>query len=241
MALSCRMKCLKMTLFVFNFIFWVCGIAVLGIGIWSRVDSKDWDSLLGDDNTVLNAANIMIAAGIFVMIIGFLGCCGAVKESKVLLILYAILLILIFIMEIAAGIYAYTKKDDVLKSFETSIDKAISTSYGEGSKADEALTKAVDWFQKNVECCGAKGPDDWATSEWNKTKTSSNKVPDSCCKDDKKPCTSYSKGCVGASKDFVKDHMWQIGGVGVGIAFVQLFGIVSAILLCRALGEHDKF
>ena len=59
---------------------------MLGIGIWSRVESKDWDSLLGDDGTIVNAANILIAAGAFVMIIGFLGCCGAIRENRFLLI-----------------------------------------------------------------------------------------------------------------------------------------------------------
>ena len=59
---------------------------MLGIGIWSRIESKDWDSLLGDDGTIVNASNILIAAGVFVMIIGFLGCCGAIKENRFLLI-----------------------------------------------------------------------------------------------------------------------------------------------------------
>jgi hypothetical protein len=33
------------------------------------------------------AANIMIAAGALVMFIGFVGCCGAVKENKCFLLL----------------------------------------------------------------------------------------------------------------------------------------------------------
>jgi len=40
--LGCGMKCLKYLLFAFNFIFWVAGIAVLALGIWSRIEAKDW-------------------------------------------------------------------------------------------------------------------------------------------------------------------------------------------------------
>ena len=63
---------------------------------------------------------------------------------------YAILLILIFILEIAAGIYAYTKKDTVLDKFKTEIKEAVKNSYGESSKSDVALKEGVDWFQENV-------------------------------------------------------------------------------------------
>lgn len=63
---------------------------------------------------------------------------------------YAILLILIFILEIAAGIYAYTKKDTVLEKFKTEITEAVKNSYGGSSKSDEGLTEGVNWFQENV-------------------------------------------------------------------------------------------
>ena len=58
----------------------------MGVGIYSRIKSKDWDSLLGNDGTFTSAANLMIASGALVMIIGFLGCCGAWKENKFMLI-----------------------------------------------------------------------------------------------------------------------------------------------------------
>ena len=66
--LSCGMKCLKYLLFAFNFVFWICGIVIFGVGIWSRIKAKDFDSLLGDAGSMASAANIMIAAGIFVMV-----------------------------------------------------------------------------------------------------------------------------------------------------------------------------
>lgn len=253
-ALSCGMKCLKYLLFAFNFIIWVCGIAVLGVGIYSRVKVSDWDTII-DDSTVPNAANLMIAAGVFVMILGFLGCCGAVKENKCMLISYAIALILIFIIEIAAGIYAYTKKDDVVDALKKGLQKAVNISYSEETTADKALREAVDWFQENLECCGADTPAEWLGSNWFKeqNKTSDIRVPKTCCVDQSKADCNYGssisqlimdskihkKGCVAQGEKYVKDHMAEIGGVGVGIAFVQFLGILFAILLCRAL-SYEK-
>ena len=39
------------------------------------------------DTDVDKAANILIAAGVLVLIIGFIGCCGALKENKWLLLM----------------------------------------------------------------------------------------------------------------------------------------------------------
>jgi len=252
MGLGCGFNCLKILLFVFNFIFWLLGVAVLAVGIWSRVDTGTWETLL-EDSTILNAANLMIAAGVIVAIIGFLGCCGAIKKSRCMLISYAVLIFLIFVLEIAAGIYTYTKKDSVQKNLEKHINTAITNSYGGVSKSNEALTKSVDWFQENVKCCGITKPGDWFGSHWYKNSNQTAKqVPESCCIEKKTNCNSgtlialksakkiYTKGCVEAGKIFVKDHLWKIGGAAIGIGVIQLFGIVFALCLCKAIGDEEK-
>ena len=61
------------------------GLAVLGVGIWSLVDGGSWDSLVANAS-VLSAANLMIASGVIVTIIGFLGCCGAIKKNQCMLV-----------------------------------------------------------------------------------------------------------------------------------------------------------
>ncbi|XP_057317324.1 CD151 antigen-like [Hydractinia symbiolongicarpus] len=251
--LSCGMTCLKYLLFAFNFVFWICGIAVMAVGIYSRIQVGKWDDII-DDSTVPSAANLMIAAGALVMLIGFLGCCGAWKQNKCLLISYAICLILIFVLEIAAGIYAYVKRDDIQKELETGLTKGINTTYSsQDTKADKALREAIDWFQENVECCGAESPKDWSSSVWGTTKNNTLWAPESCCAvagcskkamypnldDFLAKANIHKEGCVQKGKDWVKERIGLIGGAGVGIAFIQLLGIIFAILLCRAIGESE--
>lgn len=252
MGLSCGMNVLKILLFIFNFIFWLLGIALLAVGIWSRVDGASWESLL-QESTVLNAANLMIAAGVIVAVIGFLGCCGAIKKSECMLISYSILIFLIFILEIGAGIFAYTKRNDVQIELQDNLGEIINKSYKQDTKSDDAMTEAVDWFQQNVKCCGSDNPRDWEKSAWFKKQTVPKKfVPESCCKTPAKNCNSgklvalnttgkiYTTGCVVAGKNFAKDHLWKIGGAAVGIGIVQLFGIVFAICLCKAIRQEDS-
>ncbi len=59
---------------------------MFAVGIWSRVAANDYELLLGD-NDVDKAANILIAAGVLVLVIGIVGCCGAIKENKWCLLL----------------------------------------------------------------------------------------------------------------------------------------------------------
>ena len=59
-------------------------------------------------------------------------------------------MVLIFILEIAGGIYAATKKDAVIESMQKNFQEIIDNSYEQTSEADKGLTKSVDWFQTNV-------------------------------------------------------------------------------------------
>lgn len=76
----------------------LAGAAILGVGIWVKVDSGSILSFLGkienapsELSQVLNVGYLLIALGALLLIIGFLGCCGAVKESRCMLLLVRLL------------------------------------------------------------------------------------------------------------------------------------------------------
>lgn len=246
MGLSCGMKCVKALFFVFNFIFFVLGIAVLGVGIYSRVENDSFDSFF-EGGVIVTAANLLIAAGVIVALIGFMGCCGAIKQSKVLLGLYAALVILIFILEIVGGALAYTKRDAVEATVTKQIAKSLDE-YGNTDLAAKGLAKTIDLFQEKIKCCGSNGPNDWASTDYIQKlgNNSDVAVPKSCCKTSDDDCNTrtkkgyYTLGCIAQGKTYIKDNLWLVGGVGVGIAVVQLLGIVFAISLICAIKEEEK-
>lgn len=249
MGLSCGTKCVQYLFFAFNFIFFALGLAVLGVGIYSRVENDSWKELI-NASTFMQAANLLIAAGVIVAFIGFLGCCGACKRWNWMLMVYSIVVIIIFLLEIAGGIYAYTKRETIQKTLEKQLKTGVNKNYGEEDTASKGMTKAIDYFQQKVKCCGATNPRDWKTSEWYKKMTiTRDRVPDSCCILKTTDCGNtsytnalkiYTEGCVEKGKTFVKDNLWLIGGVGVGIAVVQLLGIIFALCLCKAYKDEDK-
>lgn len=71
----------------------LAGAVILGVGIWVKVDNS---SLLGILEKVDDAPSqlyhlssvgyVLIGIGAFLLVIGFLGCCGAIKESKCMLL-----------------------------------------------------------------------------------------------------------------------------------------------------------
>ena len=69
-----------------NSCFQAAGIAVMSVGIFARVSANNYEGLM-DETGFKSAANILIAAGALVMIIGAIGCCGVMKEKKWLLLL----------------------------------------------------------------------------------------------------------------------------------------------------------
>uniref|UniRef100_A0A672TCR9 CD81 protein-like n=1 Tax=Sinocyclocheilus grahami TaxID=75366 RepID=A0A672TCR9_SINGR len=119
------MKCVKYLLFVFNFIFWLMGSLVLAVGLWLRLDPNTV-SLLGEGgpDTFFIGVYILIAAGGLVMLVGFFGCCGAVRESQCLLGLFFACLLVIFGAEVAAGVFGFLSRDEIIKEIKQFYDES---------------------------------------------------------------------------------------------------------------------
>ena len=246
--MGCGTTCVKHFFFAFNFIFWLLGLGVAGIGIYSRVQNDSWKNIL-DTDAIVTGANLLIISGCLVAIIGFLGCCGAVKKYQCMLITYAVVVLLIFLLEIGTGVYTYVKRGTLQGKLEQGLKEGIMKEYGKDNLADKGLTKAIDWFQKNVECCGFDGPDDWMTSYWHNQTMAKNStdVPTSCCNNQKSSCNAtigspdiFHQGCIAQGELLVKDNVAIIGGVGIGVAVIQLFGVVLAICLNKAFSEEKR-
>ncbi|XP_028341580.1 CD82 antigen-like [Physeter macrocephalus] len=103
--------CIKVTkyfLFLFNLLFFVLGAVILGFGVWILADRSSFISVLQTSSTSLKAgAYVFIGVGGFTMLMGFLGCIGAVNEVRCLLGMYFAFLLLILIAQVTAGVLFY--------------------------------------------------------------------------------------------------------------------------------------
>ncbi|XP_073708753.1 tetraspanin-2a [Garra rufa] len=139
------MKCVKYLLFVFNFIFWLSGSLVLAVGLWLRFD-PDTANLLGESDAPEHffiAVYILIGAGGVMMLVGFFGCFGAVRESQCLLGSFFACLLVIFGAEVAAGVFGFLNKDKVIQDVQEYYQSAMTN-------GNETVAST---YHKVLDCC----------------------------------------------------------------------------------------
>ncbi|XP_011306307.1 CD63 antigen [Fopius arisanus] len=235
LSLPMGSRCIKYLMFIFNLLFVITGIILLSIGATIHAVYSNYQHFL--DNKFLSVPSLLIAVGSIIFFIAFFGCCGAVRENYCMVITFASLMVLVFILELSAGISGYVLRNEAADMIK---NKMLGTmrNYAYDNTTTE-ITLVWDNLQKDFSCCGTNGPTDWA----NQTKLEG--LPMSCCKEvsgavgnisctvDSK--TLYKIGCLHSFGSFIKGHAVQLGGAGLGIAFIQGVGIWFSIYLARAI------
>nr|AAY53608.1 tetraspanin family protein [Branchiostoma belcheri tsingtauense] len=241
------MQCIKYLLFAFNLIFWITGLAMIGVGATVKIAFGDYFDFTG--NAFASAPVFLIILGVFVSIIGFLGCCGAIKENYCMVTTFAGRLSLIFILEIAAGITGYVLRNDI----ENVIDTAMTDFMMKWTNKTEGRL-AFDGVHKKFECCGVTNYTDWFDKSPNFNPNNQPNVPGSCCLnaktefDVKNPDDTCgegadttkinTEGCLLKLEGWLAQNILIIGGVGIGIAFIQVVGIIFACCLMRSIKQE---
>ncbi|XP_078486087.1 tetraspanin-8-like [Ciona intestinalis] len=245
---DCGKKCAKYLLFAFNIFVWIAGASVLGIGIYLRVGDNIHNIVsIADIQIYYSGCYVLIGAGSFMFLLGFLGCCGAMAENRCLLILYSIFLGIIFVLELGIGIWGAVNQT----SIENDIQKAFNQTVNNGSNPDDSFAQSVISLERQFKCCGlANGCSDWKSSESYgctcDVKTAANGT---CVLASSLKCTNgdtpggqyiYKEACYQSIVDFVNSNLWLIVGIGFGIGFVELLGIVFAVMVIK-LASKNKY
>ena len=105
------MKCIKYSLFLFNLLFALSGLLLISTGGVIQGAYANYLDFLGDD--FFSTPTFLIAVGCIIFFVAFFGCCGAIKENHCMTLTFAVLMGVIFLMEIGAGIAAYKLKGQV--------------------------------------------------------------------------------------------------------------------------------
>ncbi|XP_076027142.1 CD151 antigen [Genypterus blacodes] len=240
---KCGTICLKYLLFTFNILFWLAGGAVLAVGVWTLVEKSDYISLL-NSSAYSASAYLLIIAGVIVIVTGIIGCCATLREIKSLLIVYLILLLCIFLLEVIAGVLAYIKYQELDEDLRQNLKVTMQQKYQQ--PGEESVTQAVDKLQQEFKCCGSNSSSDWAGSVWIQAAGNKRLVPDSCCKTPSDYCGvrdhpsniyRVEGGCIMNLEDFILSQLHILGAVGIGIAFLQLVGMMFTCCLYRNLTE----
>ncbi|XP_051027894.1 tetraspanin-1 [Acomys russatus] len=235
-------KFIKVMMFLFNLLIFLCGAALLAVGIWVSVDGpsflQTFGSLSSSAMQFVNVGYFLIAAGVVIFILGFLGCYGAHSENKCALMMFFSILLLIFIAELAAAVVAlvYTTMAEQLLTLV--VVPAIKKDYGYQTD----FTQVWNSTMEGLKCCGFNNYTDFNSSRF----VQENGVfPQYCCANPAnrtvdEPCTAAKaqtmnvQGCFHQLLHGIRTNAVTVGGVAVGVAALELAAMaVSMYLYCN--------
>lgn len=221
---------------LFNLIIFLGGGTLLGVGIWVTVDSKSFLNIFGvfasDLNQFVNVGYFLIAIGAVLLLLGFLGCCGAQKESKCLLITFFTLILLIFIAEVAGAVVALVYSSMAQSIMEPLLRQVLQKDYG----SNPATTQVWNTTMTELKCCGFANYTDFTGSYY--MQNHGNSYPPQCCNSNvTSTCTSDQaavanvQGCFEQLLSTIKKNAAVVGGVAAGIAALEIAAMVVAMYL----------
>jgi len=254
-------------MFIFNFIFWLVGAALIGVGTWSYIekDRFDVDGARDIYDIIFDVSITIIVIGCIIFVIAFAGCLGALRENICLLKFFSYALGVIFLLEVVGAILAFVFSNEV----KDMVTEKLQDEGIENYRDDPDFQSLIDWFQETFECCGVgiDGFRDWSKNAYFNCTTSNPSpercgVPFSCCKRSdvevelinfmcgyntqqlsyiEAQSTIYTDGCVETILDVAEDNLYIVGGVAIGLAVPQILGIFLACLLARDIQDEKEY
>lgn len=202
----------KFVLVAVNIIFLLAGMVIAGIAVWIivskdtmfnlvqlltkdvAVDQNTLNNYMNSSSMLLAAAYIVLVFGCISIIIGFCGCCGALKESSCLLMFYAVAISIVLVAEIVGAILAAVFKNQIgdnlkprLITLEREHFLPLNVSL-KNESADAVITAWINYAQTSFECCGVTNQSDITAPDtlWSRSDPMYNgrvqKTPVTCCR-----------------------------------------------------------
>ncbi|KAH8284060.1 hypothetical protein KR054_009114 [Drosophila jambulina] len=267
MGLNGCCSCVKYLMVLINILFWLIGLTIVITSVWMLTDPTFMLSMTQSYNHYHIALYVFLGIGILITLGAFFGCWGVCRESQCLLVSFFCVILIVMVAQIAAGAWAFHNKDKLDDIVRAAVKSSVQEEYGQSTMSSRTVT--FDTLQKNLKCCGADGPGDWATSRFNNVDrtniveiavSSMNvfyNIPESCCKDDLKDnecelsrrlkfggplnAAIYQQGCVDKLIDIIYENWVTIFAVTAAVILLELLSLTFALSLCCAVrNQHYK-
>ncbi|XP_068167650.1 leukocyte surface antigen CD53 [Antennarius striatus] len=218
MAQGC-LKCLKLTMCAANFLCFLCGVAVLSLGVYVMVNFRM--AALTPTLDSFNFANMLLISGIVITCVSFLGFLGALKENRCLLLTFFLLLLVLLLVELTVACLLLVYEGEIAKLLEEDLIKGLKNAKGKLGNSTE-LQSDWDVIQQKLGCCGVNNVTDWG-----------DRVPRSCCWDqcDSAQPQYNQKGCLSTLRSFFEENFLTTGISVIALCVVEVMGMCFAMTL----------
>ncbi|XP_045491623.1 CD63 antigen-like [Colias croceus] len=240
--LEVGMKCIKYMLLCVTAIFVLTSALIISVGTTIYAIYYDVSFFLYDQ--MFSPATFIIVIGVIMLFVSLFGCIGALKESTCLVNIFAVILSLVLVLELAAAIAAYTLRSQVTGMLDENLRETMPYYYNNAEVAG-----SFDFIQSRLNCCGVDSYLDWNevhNAPANEGIAVSNfTVPYSCCAQTRtqivgelevEECEKlYANGCLPRITYLVYQSAGLLGAGAMTIAFIQVIGIVFSFSLASSI------
>ncbi|XP_027010222.1 tetraspanin-1 [Tachysurus fulvidraco] len=228
----------KVMMVVYNLLILMAGSGLMAAGFWVQFNGDVLGSSLLGVFSVTTVNNIrmnifFIIVGIIMALLGILGCCGAKKESKCLLIMFFSIIAIIFISEVTIGIFSLIYSSYVGNLLKSWAKPVLQKQYG----SDFQLTNQWNMTMTKLKCCGFNNYTDFVGSYYS---TLYGEIyHSSCCANTTIICTmenarnSTVQGCFKNLESSLDVLLYILGATAAGVGGIEIGAmIVSLYLFC---------
>ncbi|XP_042344699.1 tetraspanin 36 [Plectropomus leopardus] len=239
--MDCGIFTSKSVLLFLSLIFWAAGAALAYVGAYVIRSYNSFDSFIQDKYTLIPAA-IIIGVSVVMFIFGLIGCCATIRESKVGLSFFFLIIMVIFAAEVAALVFSFIYQGKINADLERSMNEVFMKYDGEGGD-----NNAVDILQSQLQCCGVLNYTSWSNTTW--FSSHNNTVPKSCCKNTTE-CTGRMdqpdllnvQGCEVKLDRILQDVLGYAMLVILGFAIIKFFGMLSVcVITCKSGSRRSGY
>lgn len=160
---------------------------------------------------------------------------------------YFLLVVLLCLSELLGGVLGFIYREELTVSLQHEFQMGIKEYYN-SSMEDNGMTLAWDAVQLHLNCCGVVNYEDWYNIyAW----PNNSYVPHSCCLPSFKHMADcgttnqismwFPSGCFTQVESWFHDRLHFVAVVALAVAAIQLFGLVSSLVLFCAARDRAGY
>ncbi|XP_070690909.1 CD82 antigen [Pempheris klunzingeri] len=255
MKLDVKIQLLKFCAQLVNAIFLVLDLNVAGCAVWILFSRGNLLAVLPSEELQTVGAGLLLIGGV-VMVVGVIGCVGADRENRFLLLMYLVFLIVLLLGQLFVTLLLLISKEKIGGSLDATVEQMVREY---GGKRNSQADRLMDSVQKSGACCGLAGSADWLENSYiQRLNLSGPDVLPCSCFSSYRPAvnsswcsellhytpplygrgnSSYEQGCKEKLSDWLQENALTIVGMGVGLVLIQALQCVLVVSLFRAAGQ----
>ncbi|KAI6072874.1 Tetraspanin-18-like protein [Aix galericulata] len=218
------LSCVKYLMFIFNVLVFAGGTCLVGVGVWVAVDPAGFQDIVATKPVLSVGAYLLLAVGIALSLLGFLGCCGALRRSRLLL------LVVVLTPQIRPELFL----SELQRNYR-------------GDEDAEVFSVAWNTLMVMFSCCGVLGPEDFGNGSRFQELHPGTPWPRACCARDgllqagellgweqcreRSPGYIHEQGCFPTFGRTLQNYISIPGTCSLAVLGIEIFAMFFAFCL----------